>query len=261
LRLKRPLRVAVLGEINSGKSSLSNLLAGIESLPTAVVSNTRIPTLLYYARAPEIWAADESGKRERVRSDRRMPQQSMFRIEVGLPSLRLRAMQILDLPGLSDPRSGASTVDLTLHHVDAALWCTMSTQAWKESERTAWNVLPARLHGRGLLVSTHRDLLQDPSDRRKLLARLRHEAGTSFRSIVLLSTLEALAVMGTGREGVAGTAWIASGAETLDAELGALLQDLCEQRAAAALRMTSRIAQRALSRIDNRLAPAWSATR
>ena len=258
LRLDRPLRIAILGEINSGKSSLANLLAGIESLPTAVVSNTRIPTLLYYAHEPEIWTLYESGKRERLTSDRRMPQRTIFRIEVGLPSPRLGAMQILDLPGHSDPRSGGPDVDLVSHHVDAALWCTMSTQAWKESERTAWSVLPARLHTRGILVSTHRDLLHDPGDRRKLLARLRDEVGTSFRSIVLLSTLDALAVMGKDPTGLAAAARIASGAETLDTELGTLLFALREQRAAAALRMTSRIAQRALSRIDGRLPAPWA---
>jgi hypothetical protein len=258
LRLDRPLRIAVLGEINSGKSSLANLLARIESLPTAVVSNTRIPTLLYYAREPEVWLAHESGERERVRSDRPLPRQSIFRIEVGLPSTRLRAMQVLDLPGLADPRWGGTVVDLGFHQVDAALWCTMSTQAWKESERTAWSMLPPRICSRGILVSTHRDLLQDPEDRRKLLARLREQVGESFRSIVLLSTPEALAVMGQTRRGLTGATWVASGAETLDTELEALLADLREQRAAAALRMTSRIAQRALLRIDNASLPPWA---
>jgi hypothetical protein len=255
LRLDRPLRVAVLGEINAGKSSLANLLAGIESLPTAVVSNTRIPTLLYHAREPEIWIVQHSGRRERLRGDHGLPQQSIFRIEVGLPSTRLRAMQILDLPGLSELRPGGPVVDLAVHQVDAALWCTMSTQAWKESERVAWSMLPARLHGRGILVSTHCDLLRDPTDRRKLLERLRQDVGTSFRSIVLLSTLDAVGVMARDRKGLAGATWLASGAETLGTELGALLSDLREQRAAAALRMTGRIAQRALSRIDNRRAP------
>jgi hypothetical protein len=41
----------------------------------------------------------------------------------------------------------------------------------------------------------------------------------------------------------------------------ALLADLREQRAAAALRMTSRIAQRALQRIDNDGALPWPPTR
>jgi hypothetical protein len=250
-RLDRPLRVAICGEMNAGKSSLANLLAGIESLPTAVISNTRIPTLLYYAAEAEIWTVEENGERVRLHSDNITPRQSIFRVEVGLPSPRLRGMQILDLPGLADPRLGSASVSLTAHHIDAVIWCTMSTQAWKESERTAWSMLPSRLNSRGLLVSTHGDLLYDPADRRKLLARLRHEVGTSFTSIVLMSTLDALAMMGKDRKGLTGAAWIASGAEALETALAGLLQRLREQRAAAALRMTSRIAQRALARIDS----------
>src|SRR5262245_5494032 len=158
LRLDRPLRLAIFGEMNAGKSSLANLLAGIESLPTAVISNTRIPTLLYYASEAEIWVVEESGKREQLHNGSIMPRRSVFRVEVGLPSPRLRGMQILDLPGLADPRLGGAAVDLAAHHVGAVIWCTMSTQAWKESERTVWSVLPSRLNSRGLLVATHRDL-------------------------------------------------------------------------------------------------------
>ncbi len=251
MRLDRPLRVAVCGEVNSGKSSLANLLAGIESLPTAIISNTRIPTLLYYAGEPEIWTVQENGKRARLRSDRGMPREAIFRIEVGLPSPRLRGVQILDLPGLVDPRSGLPLIDPTAHHVDTAIWCTMSTQAWKESERTAWSLLPPRLGSRGLLVATHRDLLHDPRDREKLLGRLRHEVGKSFAGIILVSTAEALAVMGKDRRGLDGAAWIASGAEALESALGDLLVRVREQRATAALRMTSRVAHRALARIDD----------
>ena len=249
-RLARPLRVAICGEVNSGKSSLANLLAGIESLPTAILSNTRIPTLLHYAVEPELWTVQANGKRARLRSGHDMPRDAIFRVEVGLPSPRLQAMQILDLPGLGDARSGLSVTDLPAHHVDAAIWCTMSTQAWKETERTAWSLLPPRLGTRGLLVATHRDLLRDPRDQEKLLGRLREEVGTSFASISLVSTSEALAVMSQDRHGLAGAAWVASGAEALENALGDLLMRLREQRAAAALRMTSRVAQRALMRIE-----------
>src|SRR5262245_23777849 len=71
-RLDRPLRLAICGEVNSGKSSLANLLGRIESLPTAAISNTRIPTLLYYAYEPEIWAVPQTpGRRVRLRVDRK----------------------------------------------------------------------------------------------------------------------------------------------------------------------------------------------
>jgi hypothetical protein len=256
-RLDRPLRVAILGEINSGKSSLANLLAGVDSLPTAVISNTRIPTLLYYAADPELWIEYESGRRERLSGDSSLPRRPIFRIDVGLPSRRLRSMQVLDLPSFLDPVTGSVVVDPAAHNVDAAIWCTMSTQAWKESERAAWEMLPPRIGSRGLLVATHRDLLHIPNDRQKLLTRLRQQAGASFRSIILLSTLEALEMMSGGRNGALRPAdaasWDASGAEALESALGALLLDLRDQRATAAVRMTGRIAQRALTRIDNGL--------
>ena len=251
-RLDRPLRVAILGEINSGKSALANLLAGVDSLPTAVISNTRIATLLYYAAEPEIWVEYESGRRERLSGDFSLPQGPIFRIDVGLPLHRLRSVQVLDLPGFTDPITGNVVVDAAAHNVDAAIWCTMSTQAWKESERAAWEMLPRRIGSRGLLVATHSDLLHNPSDRQKLLMRLRGQAGASFRSVILLSTVEALEVAGS-RNGASGAAWETSGGEALESALGALLLDLRERRAAAAVRVTGRIAQRALTRIDNRL--------
>ena len=258
-RLNRPLRVAIVGEFNSGKSSLANLLARVESLPTAVVSNTRIPTLLYHAREPEIWAVDESGQREVLRAADQARRQSIFRLEVGLPSLRLRAVEFLDLPGLADPHSRAPAVDLSLHRVDAVLWCTMSTQAWKESERAAWSRLPARLRARGLLVSTHRDLLYEARDAEKLLGRLRSQASSSFRDIILVSTVHALAVMRQEAQGTLAAAWKASGADALEITLHELLSDVREQRAAAALKLTTRIAGMALSRLENRSAQAGSA--
>jgi hypothetical protein len=252
-RLGRPLRVAILGEINSGKSSLANLLAGVDSLPTCLISNTLIPTLLYYAAEPEIWVECESGRRERLSRDFDLPQGPIFRIDVGLPSRRLRSVQVLDLPGFTDPVTGNVVVDAAAHNVDAAIWCTMSTQAWKESERAAWEMLPPRIGSRGLLVATHCDLLHDPSDRQKLLTRLIGQAGPSFRSIVLLSTLEALEAAGSRNDASgAPPPWETSGAAALESALGALLLDLRERRAAAAVRMTGRIAQRELSRIDNR---------
>ena len=255
-RLDRPLRIAIIGEFNSGKSSLANLLAGVESLPTAVISNTRIPTLLYYAHKPEIWAVDERGKREWLRADREVRSPSIFKLEVGLPSRRLQTMQILDLPGLADPRTRAPVVDLSVHNIDAILWCTVSTQAWKESERTAWCLLPARLRARGLLVSTHSDLLRGPRDAEKLLGRLRSEAGSWFRDIILMSSAQALAVARLEAEGRLEAASELTGADALELALHLLLSDVREQRAAAARKLTTRIAGITLARLENRSARA-----
>jgi len=152
-------------------------------------------------------------------------------------------LQLLDLPGLADARCRPSGIDLSLHGVDAVVWCTVSTQAWKESESIAWSHLPARLRGRGLLVSTHVDLLHDVRDAEKVLTRLRSAAGPLFRDIVLVSTVDALA-------GSVEAAWTGTGA--LDAALCRLLREVREQRAAAAIKMTCRLVDRARSQFEGR---------
>jgi hypothetical protein len=248
-RLDRPLRLAICGESNSGKSSLANLLGQIESLPTAAISNTRIPTLIYYAHEPQIWVVHGTpGQRARVPADPKALPRSIFRLEVGLPSPRLRAVEILDCPGLADPEQ----IDLASHAVNAALWCTVSIQAWKESERIAWSQLPARLRSRGLLVATHADLLSDERDRDKLLTRLRGECGSMFRDMILIATIDALAMVQNGESSRVPGAWHATGAETLETALSALMDDAREQRAKSALRVTGRIAHHALSSIGAR---------
>jgi len=255
LRLERPLRMAVIGEFNSGKSTLSNLLVRIESLPTAVVSNTCVPTLLYYAPVPEICAVYHDRQREWLRASSQASSQNILRLEVGLPSERLRAVQILDLPGLSDARFDGSIADLSSHSVDLALWCTFCTQAWKESERAAWEQIPARLRSRGLLVATHSDLLRNGSDLEKLLRRLRDEAGSSFRDILPMSTIEALAVAQADHDRPASAMWKASGADALETALDELLESVRMQRLQAAIEVTGRIAERTLLRIKNPSVP------
>lgn len=247
-RLDRPLRLAICGEVNAGKSSLANLLGRIETLPTAAISNTRFPTLLYHADEPEIWAVHHTpGWRTRVRADRRTLPQSVLRLEVGLPSRGLRAAQILDLPGLAGP----GDLDLALHAVDAVLWCTVSVQAWKESERLAWSQIPARLRSRALLVSTHADLLANARDSEKLITRLHTECGAMFRDIIMVSTVNALALLREGEPTAGEAAWHATGADALDRALSALLMSVCDERAQSALNVTGRIAERALSYVEN----------
>ena len=249
-RLGRPLRVAICGEFNSGKSSLANLLARVESLPTSVLSNTRIPTLLYYAREPQIRAVHRDGTQAALHPEATTLSPTISRLEVGLPSRRLEAIQLLDLPGVADPRLRAPAASPSVHDFDAVLWCTVSTQAWKESERAAWARLPTRLRLRGLLVVTHRDLLRSADDADRLSRRLHGEVGSAFREIVLLSTLDALALLRAGPERPADAGWQATGAAALESALDALVRSMRDQRVKSALRMIARLADRSLSSLE-----------
>ncbi len=54
--LTRPPRVAILGEVNSGKTSVADLLLGVGLLPSSVVANTRLPVLIRYAETTTLHA-------------------------------------------------------------------------------------------------------------------------------------------------------------------------------------------------------------
>ena len=85
--------------------------------------------------------APPASGRASVRTPGALPR-SIFRLEVRAAThLRLRAVGNSRLPRA---RPYPEQIDLAAHAVDAALWCTVSIQAWKESERVAWSQLPAR---------------------------------------------------------------------------------------------------------------------
>jgi hypothetical protein len=250
-RLRRPPRVALLGEFNSGKSSLANALIGNESLPTAVLSNTRIATLLYFAPAPEVSALLANGERRPLTARRLRHTEQIVRVDVGLPAPGLRTFEILDLPGLGNASSEARGFAEHAQIVDAVIWCTVGTQAWKESERLAWASLPQRLRSRGILAVTHWDLVRNPTDRAKLLRRLEGEVHGLFWRVTPIGTRDALRALGAGSHERIAREWAACGAADLDAALGHLVRSIMAQRVASALAVTRRIVHRTLGQLED----------
>ena len=198
----RPLRIGILGEANSGKSSLANLLAGTSVLPADPVASTRLPALLKYAPMPSVTVIHESGERVAVpvREDvaqavaavqggagkgnlsagKSAPPGSVKLLEVGFPSGLLRSIEILDIP--------ISHLDIRRYRIDAAIWTTVATQAWRESERALWMKLPQAIRTRSLLAVTFCDLAAGrESDLKRLQSRLEKSAKPHFQGICFVA--------------------------------------------------------------------------
>jgi hypothetical protein len=233
----RPPRIGILGESNSGKSSLANLLAGVPALPALPVANTRLPALLKYAPVPSVTVVYETGERITLSASENVPRGTVKRLEVGLPSGLLRSVEFLDLPGSSNVLFSTRRQNPASYGIDAAIWTTVATQAWRESERTHWLELPEAIRSRGLLAVTFCDMIQGAGDLDRLHARLEKSAKPYFREICFVAA---------GHEDLAATA---TANQFLLVQIGNLLQDFSVERLSKAVVIARRLANNTLKRL------------
>jgi hypothetical protein len=188
---ERPARIVVIGEFNSGKTTLVNALLGAAVLPTSFTRHTAYPTVVGFAGKPSLraethrrrrvavpWSAIDGTRAEHIR-----------RLHVGMPIGRLRALRAVDTPGfgLGDEEDEARTLR-ACRGADTVIWCTPAMQAWKASELRTWLALPRTIRRRGVLAVTFMDALPSSGDAGRLLTRLHADAGPHFRRIVTFSS-------------------------------------------------------------------------
>ncbi len=196
-RLSNAVSIGFAGEFGAGKSSLSNMLAGADILPTGP-QHVQLPLVIVaYADEPETtvgWWDKEPKTYSGIALEKAAGSNPDF-ISVGLNSPALREISLFDLPG-----SGAlddtykQTLDL-LKFVDCAIWCTNGVNAWRETERHLWAQVPEELRTNSLLAVTHADLppVRDELDR--VMGRLENENDGLFRSIIPIGTPVAVRAM------------------------------------------------------------------
>ncbi|MEZ5934115.1 MAG: dynamin family protein [Alphaproteobacteria bacterium] len=220
--------IGLFGEFSAGKSSLANLLIGGNLLPTSVLSSTRLPTRLHHAETLTVTTVAYDGARELVALDqvRHLTRDNVHSIEIGLPSPILQAIDILDTPGFADPYHDPQLALDVAAEADIAIWCTLASQAWRQTEQFTWKSLPPALRETGILAVTHADALASEADRAQLQARLRDEAGPWFRDIVLLAVTQASEAVDPACGRIDDGAWERSGAAGLLERLDTALDRL-----------------------------------
>lgn len=196
-RLSNAVNIGFAGEFGAGKSSLANMLAGADILPTGP-QHLKLPLVIVaYAETPETtvgWWNKEPKTYSGIALEKAAADEPDF-ISVGLNTPALKEISLFDLPG-----SGAlddtykQTLDL-LKFVDCAIWCTNGTNAWRETERHLWAQVPAKLRQNSLLAVTHADLppVEEAIDR--VLTRLKKEKDGMFRAVVPIGTPVAVRAM------------------------------------------------------------------
>ncbi|MES0825131.1 dynamin family protein [Ruegeria sp. SCP11] len=183
---------ALMGEFSAGKSTLMNFLLRSHALPTQVTA-TQLPPVWFSWGKQSAYVQRPDGRRENISVDQLDTvgvNDAQF-VRIYLESDILEAVDLIDTPGISDPKISSDVWRRAVGHANGVLWCTHATQAWRETERATWVSLPERLQHNSLLLVTRADVL-GPKDRQKVLRRVNREAGHLFNRSILFSARDAI---------------------------------------------------------------------
>ncbi|WP_106746246.1 dynamin family protein [Yoonia maritima] len=190
---KRKPRIALMGEFSAGKSTLSNLLMGARPLPEKVTATRLSPVWMSHGTdAP--YRVDVDGKTEPVSLEQleNIPVEQTMCIRLFLECDILDVCDLIDFPGISDPNMSSEVWERMLPEVDAVIWLTHATQAWRQSEAAVWDTMPTAVRENSVLLITRFDKLTTEKDRVRVFKRVLRETKGQFAATFPISLLQAL---------------------------------------------------------------------
>ena len=190
---KRKPRIALMGEFSAGKSTLSNLLMGARPLPEKVTATRLSPVWMTYGTGAP-YRVDVDGSTEPVSLENLVgiPVEETMCIRLELECDILDVCDLIDFPGISDPNMSSDVWERMLPEVDAVIWLTHATQAWRQSEASVWDAMPQAVRDNSMLLITRFDKLTTEKDRLRVFKRVRRETAGQFAATFPISLLQAL---------------------------------------------------------------------
>lgn len=205
--LTRRPRIAIMGEFSAGKSTLCNILMSARTLPEKVTATQLPPVWMTFGTQPHVRVTLDGDEQEiAIEELHDVPVDNTLYVRVFLEQQALELCDFVDFPGISDPNMDPEVWARLIMEMDAVIWLTHSTQAWRQSEAAVWDLVPENVKARSLLLLTRWDKIISETDRSRVLRRVQKETAGLFDAVLPISLIEAMAA----REDY--DAWQASGA-------------------------------------------------
>lgn len=196
-RLTSPVRVAILGLPQTGKSTIFNMLAGQVVLPEGM----SLPTtqLVWGDAARTTYTLPDATQKvfEGVELEAAASLQPAL-VKLEMPIEQLKKISLLEVVAGSATTDQQRAMRWASKRADIALWCSTEFDA---AEVELWSMMPEALQGHSFLVLSKTDLLSASGDLENRIDDLQGEVEEYFHSLVPLAGREALASMrGDGPE-------------------------------------------------------------
>lgn len=178
-------RVLVIGEFNTGKSTLINALLGDELLPARIDPTTAVIGSIGYGKDLEIFIRTREGGRERISrdlleeylaiapDDRSNLENAVEKVEIAFPSKFCQyGVRIVDSPGLNEDRMRNEITHAYVPGSDAVILALSALQLCTAGEmRFIQNSIVGKGHEHVFFVVNKIDLVQSEKDREDLNRR------------------------------------------------------------------------------------------
>lgn len=188
-RAAKPV-MALMGEFSAGKSTLLNLLLDGDHLPTKVTA-TNLPSVwVTYSDTPFTHGLRHDGTLEEIDVDRlgEDVRAHYLLLHFGINAPLLTRTDIVDTPGISDPKLAKGATRFLGSYLDAVLWLSPANQAWRQTEKVVWSDFPKTLRDNSMVVLTRADKLRQASDLKKVMKRVKQETKDLFCEQIALNT-------------------------------------------------------------------------
>lgn len=184
--LMRPMRVAVCGEVRSGKSTVLNAVLKAPVLPDLLAQAERPVIFLRHRNRPGVDLVHGDGRVvEAARLDDPEALRGVVQIVLWSEAPHLEGVEVVEVPLTCAEDLTAPQISL-LRSADAMIWVTIAAQAWRLTEKTILDRLSQARPARRLLAVSRADKLRRRADQDKLEDRLRRETAGYFEEVVFV---------------------------------------------------------------------------
>ncbi len=186
--LQKPVRLALMGMPESGKSSLMNLLVANDVIPKGV----SLPTLqLLYGETEQATCTlpDGSKKVFGTVDPAAIAALSPVFVELRMPLAALKKISILEVVAPEDSNAIHRASQWAAKRTDVALWCT---RGYSQEEQRIWSAMPYTIKDHAFCLVTHADFLKSGGMFEAAVGAITTAASDDFKHVLAISAPQAI---------------------------------------------------------------------